>query len=333
LDNVTIGIGFHWERQERQVFRGGLRIIKRDGLTLINDVSLEEYVRSVISSEMSATCPIELLKAHAVISRSWMWYPKANPESIGPGNYFFQSDSEVLRWYGREAHRDFDVCADDHCQRYQGITKVLSAAATEAVTTTAGQMLRYEGKICDARFSKCCGGVTEEYPTAWEDRHVPYLVAVVDPYCDTNDRQLLAQVLPGFDQETRDFYRWTVRYSPAEIQQLVQARLNLDLGSIVDLQPLQRGPSGRIVRLHIVGERRAVTVGKELEIRRVLSRSHLYSSAFEVGREGDTFVLRGSGWGHGVGLCQIGAAVMASRGKTYEEILAHYYPGTTLEKN
>ena len=333
LDNVTIGIGFHWERKERQVFRGGLRIIKRDGLTLINDVPLEEYVRSVISSEMSATCPIELLKAHAVISRSWMWYPKANPESIGPGNYSFQSTSEVLRWYGREAHQDFDVCADDHCQRYHGITKVLSAAATEAVSATAGQMLRYAGKICDARFSKCCGGVTEEYPTAWEDRDVPYLVAVEDPYCDTNDRQLLAQVLPGFDQETKDFYRWTVMYSPDEIRELVQTRLNLDLGPIVDLQPLQRGPSGRIIRLHIVGEKKAITVGKELEIRRVLSRSHLYSSAFEVDRNGDVFVLRGSGWGHGVGLCQIGAAVMASRGKTYEEILKHYYPGTTLGEN
>ena len=330
LDNVTIGIGFHWERKERQVFRGGLRIIKRDGLTLINDVPLEEYVRSVISSEMSATCPIELLKAHAVISRSWMWYPKANPESIGPGNYSFQSASEVLRWYGREAHQDFDVCADDHCQRYQGITKVLSAAATDAVSATAGQMLRYEGKICDARFSKCCGGVTEEYSTAWEDRDVPYLVAVEDPYCDTNDRQLLAQVLPGFDQETKDFYRWTVMYSPDEIRELVQTRLNLDLGPIVDLQPLQRGPSGRIIRLHIVGEKKAITVGKELEIRRVLSRSHLYSSAFQVERNGDAFVLRGSGWGHGVGLCQIGAAVMASRGKRYEGILAYYYPGTNL---
>lgn len=336
LDDITIGLGFHWERKERQVFRGGVRILQRQGLTVINDVSLEEYIASVISSEMSASCPLELLKAHAVISRSWLAYPKLNPESIGPGNISLRRGAEIIRWYGREAHGDFDVCADDHCQRYQGITKAHSDTVTQAVRATAGEMLRYAGKVCDARFYKCCGGVTEEYRTAWEDRRVPYLVSIPDTdasgqvYCDTKDRALLAQVLPGFDQETQDFYRWTVKYSGEEIRELVRTRLTEDPGIVRGLEPLQRGPSGRIVRMRIAGELRAVIVGKELEIRRVLSPSHLYSSAFEVKRSGADFVLHGKGWGHGVGLCQIGAAVMASRGLGYREILGHYYRGAEV---
>jgi SpoIID/LytB domain protein len=336
--DVTIGIGFHWERNERQVFRGTLRILNRSGLTVINDVPLEEYVSSVISSEMSASCPVELLKAHAVISRSWLCYPKLNPESAGPGNVSLRKADEIIRWYGREAHRDFDVCADDHCQRYQGITKAYSPAVADAVRATSGQMLMHSSKVCDARFSKCCGGVTEEYRTAWDDRDVPYLVAVPDVdqagqvYCDTHDGALLGQILPGFDQETQDFYRWTVRYSPEEVRELLRDRLNEDIGNVIALEPLARGPSGRIVRLRIRGEKRTLIVGKELEIRRALSRTHLYSSAFDVERDGAAFVLKGKGWGHGVGLCQIGAAVMASRGKTYEEILLHYYPGTALAR-
>ena len=334
VDDITIGIGFHWERKERQVFRGGAKLVEREGLTLINDVALEEYVTSVISSEMSASCPIELLKAHAVISRSWLVYPKFSPESVGPGNVTLHRGDEIIRWYGREAHRDFDVCADDHCQRYQGITKAYSEVVAQAVRATEGEMLMYAGKVCDARFSKCCGGVTEEYRTAWDDRIVPYLVAVPDTdqngqvYCDTQDHALLAEILPGFDQETRDFYRWVVRYSGDEIRELVRSRLGEDLGVVKALEPLQRGPSGRIITLRIVGEFKSLVIGKELEIRRVLSRSHLYSSAFDVVREGADFVLHGKGWGHGVGLCQIGAAVMASRGKSYREILGHYYPGT-----
>ena len=335
IDNVTIGIGFHWERKERQAFRGGLRIVQGKGLTVINDVPLEEYVTSVISSEMSATCPLELLKAHAVISRSWLCHPKLHPEYVGPGNVSIRNGDEITRWYGREAHVGFDVCADDHCQRYQGITKAYSPSAADAVTATANEVLQYSGEVCDARFSKCCGGVTEEYRTAWDDRHVPYLVSFPDTdedgevYCNTNDQALLARILPGFDQETQDFYRWTVRYSGDEIRDLVRLRLKEDLGTVVALLPLQRGPSGRIIRLRIEGESRSIIIGKELEIRRALSRSHLYSSAFEVEREGAVFVLKGKGWGHGVGLCQIGAAVMAARGKTYREILHHYYPGTS----
>lgn len=335
IDDMVIGIGFHWERKERQVFRGALRIIRRNGLTVINDVPLEEYVTSVISSEMSASCPIELLKAHAVISRSWLCYPILHPENIGPGNVSLRKGDEIIRWYGREAHQDFEICADDHCQRYQGITKAYSSAVAAAIKATAAEVLDYAGKVCDARFSKCCGGVTEEYRTAWDDREVPYLVSFPDTdeagrvYCDTKDKTLLAQILPGFDQETQDFYRWTVRYSGEELQDLIRSRLAEDVGKVLALEPLERGPSDRIFRLRISGESRTLTIGKELEIRRALSRSHLYSSAFDVERDGPTFVLKGKGWGHGVGLCQIGAAVMASRGKDYREILRHYYPKTT----
>jgi SpoIID/LytB domain protein len=352
IDNITIGIGFHWERKERQVFRGNLRLIKREaGLTAINDVTLEEYVTSVISSEMSASCPLELLKAHAVISRSWLCFPKENasPTDIGQGQRL--DAREIHRWYGREAHPDFDVCADDHCQRYQGITKAFSPAAAEAVRATAGEFLRYRNAICDARFSKSCGGITERYATAWEDQEIPYLESVYDgpgqsgsdnpetwirsnapAYCNTDDSKLLARVLPGFDQETHDFYRWRVTYTPDELADLIKFRLAVELGPIRDLQALARGPSGRIYRLKIVGERDYIIVGKELEIRRALSRTHLYSSAFVVDKESGSFVLRGAGWGHGVGLCQIGAAVMANEGKTYSEILSHYYRGAKVSR-
>jgi SpoIID/LytB domain protein len=350
LDDVTIGIGFHWERQERQSFRGGLRIVERDGLTVINDVELETYVTSVISSEMSASCPMELLKAHAVISRSWVWYPKSNPSARGPGNATMRKPGEIVRWYGREAHEAFDVCGDDHCQRYQGITRAFSKSVEHAVRETSGEMLIFNGTICDARFYKSCGGLTDEYSTAWDDQHVPYLVSLYDgdgqrpdkrsdeswilssppAYCNTSDRELLAQILPNFDQDTVDFYRWRVEYRADELGEIVMSRLGVDLGPIVDLQPLARGPSARIYRLRIVGRRDALIVGKELEIRRALSRSHLYSSAFVAESQDDHLTLKGAGWGHGVGLCQIGAAVMASRGVNYRQILSHYYPGTTV---
>jgi stage II sporulation protein D len=350
LDDVTIGIGFHWERKERQVFRGACGVVKREaGLTVINDVPLEEYVTSVISSEMSASCPLEMLKAHAVISRSWLWFPKASPSPVGRVQSPGLDSHEVLRWYGREAHPDFDVCADDHCQRYQGITKAFSFAAAEAVRATAGEFLRYNGAICDARFSKCCGGIIERYATAWEDADIPYLESIYDgpaqthsyspeswiramppAYCNTDDAELLSRILPGFDQETRDFYRWQIAYTPEELAALINSRLGADLGPIRDLDALARGPSGRIYRLKVTGERNYVIIGKELEIRRALSRTHLYSSAFVVDKEPGCFVLRGAGWGHGVGLCQIGAAVMANGDKTYKEILQHYYRGTTV---
>jgi stage II sporulation protein D len=350
LDDVKIGIGFHWQRNEEQVFRGNFRLLKRAaGLTVINDVPLEEYVASVISSEMSASCPLELLKAHAVISRSWLWFPKANPgRSAKPGSENLDSH-EILRWYGREAHPDFDVCGDDHCQRYQGITKAFSPTAAQAVRATAGEFLRYNGAICDARFSKSCGGITERYATAWDDEYIPYLEAVSDSpdqccfdnyenwirssppaYCNTEDEELLSRVLPGFDQETRDFYRWRVEYTPEDLSEIIGSRLGVELGPIRNLQALARGPSGRIYRLKITGERDYVIIGKELEIRRALSPTHLYSSAFVVDEECGRLVLRGAGWGHGVGLCQIGAAMMAEEGKTYKDILQHYYLGATV---
>jgi stage II sporulation protein D len=350
LDEVMIGIGFHWQRNERQVFRGALRLVKRRaGLTVVNDVPLEEYVTSVISSEMSASCPLELLKAHAVISRSWLWFPKANPRRSGKVQTQTLDSHEIVRWYGREAHADFDVCADDHCQRYHGVTKAFSSAAAEAVRATAGEFLRYHGVICDARFSKCCGGITERYPTAWEDEDIPYLRSVYDGpaqsgsyspeemirsnppvFCNTEDSALLSRLLPVFDRETRDFYRWRVEFTLEELADVISSRLAVDLGPIRDVQALARGPSGRIYRLKISGQRDYIIVGKELEIRRALSRTHLYSSAFVVDREPGRFILRGAGWGHGVGLCQIGAAVMANAGRTYTEILKHYYPGTTI---
>jgi SpoIID/LytB domain protein len=278
-----------------------------------------------------------------------MWFPKADPalgaRPVPPA----VQGSEIIKWYGREAHPDFDVCADDHCQRYQGITKAFSPAVSDAVQDTAGEMLLYGGNVCDARFSKCCGGFTEQYETAWEDVHIPYLVSFYDgpsglspmemdkwirssppAYCNTQDKNLLSRILPNFDQETRDFYRWRIEYAPDELSDLIRSRLQIELGRILELEPLKRGPSGRVYQLKITGERGSITIGKELEIRRALSRSHLYSSAFVVDRERDRFVLRGAGWGHGVGLCQIGAAVMADGGKTYREILAHYYPGTDI---
>jgi stage II sporulation protein D len=350
MDGMTIGIGFHWQRQERQVFRGALRLVKRPaGLTVVNDVPLEDYITSVISSEMSASCPLELLKAHAVISRSWLWFPKADPHRPGKVQTYALDSHEIVRWYGREAHPDFDVCADDHCQRYQGITKAFSPAAAEAVHATAGEFLRYNDIICDARFSKCCGGITERYATAWEDADIPYLESVCDgpalscaysaealirstppAFCNTRDSEFLARLLPAFDRETRDFYRWQVEYTREELADLIKSRLGVDLGPIRDVQPLARGPSGRIYRLKISGQRDYIIIGKELEIRRALSRTHLYSSAFVIDEESGRLVLKGAGWGHGVGLCQIGAAVMANAGRTYMEILRHYYPGTTV---
>jgi stage II sporulation protein D len=290
-----------------------------------------------------------LLKAHAVISRSWLWFPKtAHARSpIAPAEPL--EPHEILRWYGREAHPDFDVCADDHCQRYHGAAKAFSPAAAEAVRATAGEFLRSNGAICDARFSKCCGGYTECYATAWEDETFPYLASIYDgpaqprpatyetwirnhppAYCNTRDTALLSRALPDFDQETRDFYRWRIEYTPAELAETIHSRLNLDLGPIRNLEPLERGSSGRIYRLKITGARDYLILGKELEIRRALSRSHLYSSAFVVDRDSDRFVLRGAGWGHGVGLCQIGAVVMADKGQSYLEILHHYYRGTTV---
>ena len=337
LQDVTIGVNFHWERKETQTFEGTLRIVvEADKIVAINELPAEKYLTSVISSEMSATSSLEFLKAHAVISRSWLLaqMEKRQKHQEGTDSFFsfIKKDDELIRWYDREDHTIFDVCADDHCQRYQGITKASNKHVEEAIRETRGQVLAYDGEICDARFHKCCGGETEEFQYCWEDTPKPYLVSFSDPYCNTSDKHILSQVLNDFDQETPDFYRWTVEYTQEQLSELVNRKLKDDFGLIEDLVPLDRGKSGRIWRLKIVGTKKTFTIGKELEIRRALSESHLMSSAFEVEKQNGRFILHGKGWGHGVGLCQIGAAVMGEQGKSYDEILLFYYRNAQIER-
>ena len=366
LFNVKIGINFHWERTEKQVFEGNLKfIVEGDKLTAINRVPLELYLTSVISSEMSAKASEELLKAHAVISRSWLLSQlQQKGKNIVKNSGFIESEMERIKWYDREDHSNFDVCADDHCQRYQGITRASTEKIRIAIKATRGQVLCFEEEICDARFSKCCGGILEEFQNCWENSPKPYLVGLYDnksgkvnqenssasdlpdfsnegnvrawilgnppAFCDTKDKKILEQVLNNYDQETTDFYRWKVYYSNEEISQLVKQRSGIDFGEIQELIPIERGVSGRLVKLKIVGSKKSLIIGKELEIRRTLSHSHLYSSAFIVEKKPEGFTLHGAGWGHGVGLCQIGAAVMGEKGYNYKEILSHYYPDTKL---
>lgn len=366
VKDVTIGVKFHWERKEDQTFKGDI-LIKPDGegnLTVINILSIEDYIASVISSEMSATSQLELLKAHAVISRSWALaqmrnhVADASPSGYDEGSLTDGGEGITrVRWYGGNDHRDFDVCADDHCQRYQGITRQATEQVQQAVDATRGLVLMSGDELCDARFSKCCGGAMEVFESCWEDEPKPYLAAKPDllpepplpdltieenaikwilsqpeAFCNTQDKEILSQVLNGYDQETADFYRWKVEYDAAELTELVKAKSGLDFGEIREMIPLRRGTSGRITMLRIIGDRLTADIGKELEIRRILSPSHLYSSAFLVEKNGQNFILRGAGWGHGVGLCQIGAAMMAARGYDYRQILAHYYPSSTLEQ-
>ena len=370
LYDVTIGLNYHWERQETQVFSGTLRlVVDEDKIVAINILPVEDYLTSVISSEMNANSSLELLKAHAVVSRSWLFAQIEKRKALkGKDEGFFsfiKTKEEYIRWYDREDHTIFDVCADDHCQRYQGITKATNSTVAEAVQATRGRLLMYGKKICDARFSKCCGGATEEFEYCWEDKHYPYLTSVRDAeeeenlpfpnltkeeeaehwirkapksFCDTHDKKILSQILNNYDQETTDFYRWKVRYTQAELAELIRTKTKSDYGDIIDLIPVQRGPSGRICKLKIVGTLKTLTIGKEMEIRRTLSDSHLFSSAFVVDKgeikEGipQWFLLSGAGWGHGVGLCQIGAAVMGEKGYPYEEILLHYYKGAEIRK-
>lgn len=369
LHNVTIGINFHWERDENQTFKGALQIIKEDEkLTAINILNLEDYLASVISSEMSATSSLELLKAHAVISRSWLLAQIQKEKELknrAPYTTFQDSSNGYIKWYDREDHANFNVCADDHCQRYQGITKATTNEVNRAIEATYGEILSYNNKVCDARFSKCCGGVTELFENTWEPTNHPYLTKVVDAeappkgypmnlksesnaehwittspkaYCNTQDKTILTQVLNDYDLETANFYRWQVTYSQTEIQQLLKAKIAVDVGSVLDLIPIERGESSRLIKLKIAGSKQSKTIGKELEIRKALSPSHLYSSAFVV-QKGEvvngipqSFTLIGAGWGHGVGLCQIGAAVMSAQGFNYQQILNHYFKNTTLKK-
>ena len=362
LKNVRIGIGFHWDRLEDQEFEGTLEIRDNaDGTqTAINRLDVEDYLSSVITSEMSATSSLELLKAHAVISRSWVLRPIISP-STGTDKPDLSDPDRHVVWYERDAHEGFDVCADDHCQRYEGITRrdehpEAAANVQKAIDATRGQVLMYDGKVCDARFYKSCGGATELFENAWANEHYPYLEAVRDEigtplpdltieenaqafirtspsaYCNTTDARVLSQVLNNYDQETKDFYRWTIQYTKEELSDIIRERSGIDFGEILDLVPIKRGPSARLYEMQIVGSKRTMVIGKELEIRKWLSKSHLYSSAFVVDRnEAGDFILTGAGWGHGVGLCQIGAAVMADKGYTYEQILAHYFPGSELK--
>jgi len=368
LYNVTIGINFHWERKENQSFKGSLKlIVENEKLTAINLLEIEEYLTSVISSEMSATASLELLKAHAVISRSWLMAQIEKNKEITQSNHKYstmhETPRELIKWYDREDHTKFDICADDHCQRYQGITRASTEIVKEAIKSTRGQLLMYDNKICDARYSKSCGGVFEEFGNCWENVKHPYLVKQRDSktntvipdltvelnarewilsspeaFCNTTDKNVLSQVLNNYDQETTNFFRWSVTYKQKELSALILKRSGVDYGDILDLIPVERGTSGRLVKLKIVGSKRTRTIGKELEIRRTLSESHLYSSAFMIGKldinKGipGRFVLKGAGWGHGVGLCQIGAAVMGEKGYKYDEILLHYFIGATIEK-
>lgn len=367
LHNVTIGINFHWERKEDQVFKGALYFVADgDSIQAINALSVEDYLISVISSEMSATSSMELLKAHAVISRSWLLAQIKKNENLQLKDQKYQTsfrtDDEIVKWYDREDHTHFDVCADDHCQRYQGITRSTTQMVEQAVRETNGEVISVNGVICDARFSKCCGGITEVFENAWEPVKHSYLQKLTDAdseikgydlnlkkedavtkwingdpdvFCNTSDKKVLKQILNDYDQETNDFFRWKVIYSQDELSELVKTRSGIEFGKIIDLIPIERGDSGRLIKLKIVGTLKTMTIGKELEIRKYLSKSHLYSSAFIVEKkEFDgkiSFLLKGAGWGHGVGLCQIGAAVMGAKGYAYDKILLHYFRGAGLE--
>ena len=370
IRDVVIGIGFHWEQKEDQEFQGAFKMMVLDHqIQVVNVVSVEDYLISVISSEMRGDSSPALLEAHTIISRSWLLaqIEKQNRlDQKGEGyEMIHQTDEEYIRWYDREDHHEFHVCADDHCQRYQGITRAHNVEVERAVYKTRGQVLVYGTQICDARFSKCCGGVVEEFEYCWEPVAHPYLRRVddnppdhkintadlkieanaipfiessPDAFCNTQDATLLRQVLNDYDHSFTDFYRWKVNLGQEEIAALILKKSGIDFGTIMDLVPVERGESGRLVRLKVIGSLKTLTIGKELEIRRWLSESHLYSSAFTVEKQEISngvpglFVLRGSGWGHGVGLCQIGAAVMASKGYTHKEILEHYFLDANLEK-
>lgn len=366
LYGVTIGRGFHWEEQENHLLQGELKVVvDGNSLVAINIIELESYLKSVISSEMSAHASKELLKAHAVLSRSWLLSQLErlqNVELANSGGSESKNCNEVIRWYDRQEHSLYNFCNDDHCQRYQGFSE-LTDRAVEAVEESRGEFLLYKGEICDARYSKCCGGYLEEFQNCWEDTFHPYLLGKRDwkedatlssltiekeakewiesspkAFCNCQNSEILSQVLKGYDQKTTDFYRWSVEYNSEVLSTIVEQKGGFGLGEVINLIPLERGVSGRIVRLKIEGSKASIVIGKELEIRRVLSLTHLYSSAFTVERVIDTqkgitlFKLKGAGWGHGVGLCQIGAAVMGEKGYSYKEILNHYFSGVTIEK-
>ncbi len=370
IRDVIIGIQFHWQQKQNQQFRGAIKFVKENGkLTAVNYLSVEDYLVSVISSEMSANSSIELLKAHAIISRSWLFAQMEKKKSLGEskGNIPSQivTEEEIVRWYDREDHKLYDVCADDHCQRYQGITMLHAHNAQQAIEETKGMVLTYNDKICDTRFSKSCGGISESFENVWEPVEHPYLKSIVDykfppdgfdldltkeenaaewikdnppAFCNTKDERVLSQFLVDYDRDTRDFYRWTVEFTQEEIASLIKKKSGIDFGDILDFEPVERGHSGRLVKLKIIGSRKTMIIGKELEIRKVLSEAHLYSSAIVIEKSDEEdgvpqrFKIYGAGWGHGVGLCQIGAAVMSDLGYKFDEILMHYFKDSTIKK-
>ncbi|OGU77120.1 MAG: amidase [Ignavibacteria bacterium RBG_16_34_14] len=368
--DVPIGIKFHWERKEKQGFMGSLKLFREtDKIWAINILTVDRYLTSVISSEMSSKSSLQLLKAHAIVSRSWLLaqIEKAKFLKGKKGKYksVYQTENEIIKWMDREDHKFFDVCADDHCQRYQGITKISTENSRLAIEETRGIVLTYDKKICDTRYSKCCGGITEAYENVWEPIKHDYLSSIVDykfepenyvtdfsselntrkwitgnpsSFCNTSDKRILTHVLIDYDQETSDFFRWEVEYSQDQIKRIIGSKTGIDFGEIIDLVPVERGDSARLVKLKIVGSKKTLIIGKELEIRKVLSETHLYSSAFIIdkGEEKngvpEKFIIQGAGWGHGVGLCQIGAAVMAELGYQFDEIILHYFKDAKLKK-
>jgi stage II sporulation protein D len=368
LKEVVIGRNFHWEKKENQRFRGSLKFIKENDLiTAINILPLEEYLSSVISSEMSSNSSPELLKAHAIVSRGWLLAQLEKKQQNKKNKYKTNSlnEDEIIRWYDQDDHLYYDFCADDHCQRYQGVTKIVNENALNSINNTRGLVLEYENTICDTRYSKCCGGITESFENVWEPVIHPYLSSVTDykfelddyetdltaeksavnwiknspnAFCNTSEQKILSQVLVDFDKSTNDFFRWQVNYTQNEITELVRTKSGFDCGNILDLIPLERGHSGRIIKLKIIGNRKSITIGKELEIRKTLSPTHLYSSAFFITKEEiinkipQRFIIKGAGWGHGVGLCQIGAAVMSGLGYGFDEILTHYFKNSVIHK-
>jgi len=369
IKDVTIGVDFHWQRKERQRFSHSLKLLKDgENIVVINILPLEDYLTSVISSEMSAKGSLQSLKAQSVVARSWILAQLEKDRSIKNDDHNSVnkiSDDELIRWYGREKHNNFDVCADDHCQRFQGITKVTTRNAREAVEQTRGLVILSDNRICDARYSKSCGGRTENFENTWEPVKHSFLKSIIDykyipdnldldlsveanarkwimgnppAFCNTSDKTILSQILIDYDQETVDFFRWKVEYKQAELSSMIKEKSGIDFGNILDLVPVERGASARLIKLKIIGTKKTLTIGKELEIRRVLSKSHLYSSAFVVDKILDKkevpvkFIIYGAGWGHGVGLCQIGGAVMAAKGYQFDEILLHYFSGAKIKK-
>ena len=370
LKGVLIGKQFHWQKRENQVFLGSLKLtIEHGQVTAINVIPVERYLESVISSEMNATSSPELLKAHAIISRSWLLAQMEKSKGIDSSNEKYESyvetKEELIKWYDREDHYLYDVCADDHCQRYQGITRMYAHNSQDAVEITRGIVLKFNDQICDTRFSKSCGGISESFENVWEPVEHPYLKSIIDykfendsydldfrkesaaekwireephAYCNTDNKKILSQVLVDYDRETTDFYRWKTEYSQNELAELIKLKSGIDFGEIVDLIPIERGYSGRLIKLKIIGTKKSLIIGKELEIRKVLSKNHLYSSAIVIDKKDivdgipQTFILNGAGWGHGVGLCQIGAAVMGEMGYSFDVILLHYFKGATIKR-